>query len=1569
MEGDLDKKIDSWKQKLLDLTKRNKMINFRETKSKSLPLHGTTPGELSSLLFDGENLFVYRPDPEPDEKEKSDEDIDEGGEQQDQEESENEWQYLDKNEVGSTRERDTIETSLYRLFLKQKEKMREKGVDTLYISLGMLNWYEAEHSDEQLKSPLVFIPVSLERETNSDPNRYDYKLRYEEEEVLINPALRKKLLDERNIEIPDDDEADLEHIEEVFNAIEEAIAGFSRWEITDETILGIYDFTKYALYRDLEENREDIKEDDIVRALTGDTDALPDELPDVPTADQLDEEVSPQDTFQVLDADSSQQEAIEAAKAGIDFVLQGPPGTGKSQTIANIIAEKLAQGETVLFVSEKMAALDVVKKRLDDVGVGRFCLEVHGRKANKNKVLNQIGKELRSDPVKNVDDREEKLRELKDRREQLNAYGKLLFQHPGEIGQTPYDVQGKLAKLHNVPRISVDIDAPLSVADSEFSTVLSELEGLQDFPYEINNFDSHPWRHTTLNTWEIDTREKLEESLQAQMDEVPNIHSWAERAEEKLDIQIDSVNDFRQTIKLLDHILHRPDIELSPALFENGFHESPDRLEALADLVSEWREHEEHLDQRYRQSIYSQDGTKLLEELSEYGATRYVRLSYRKLKKRILSHGEDDYSADYADLKDDLRHLQRFQEIEEEIDEFAELIDKLGHLYDGRNTDWEAVTEIAEWMDEYYNFERFEKETLREAILSDDEETISSLLQDGGDLEEDWDTAAQFFEEIVDIEQATIDGEPFYTVDFDTLTEHLSFLQDEIARLKDWIQFQTRLDEMDNELAHEFAQQYVETDADAENLVHSFKKTFYTQWLNEVYDDLGFDEFNRTKFDRLLSDFRQLDQDQMEIAKTEIQHRVTKRRPKIDLEHASSSEQVFLRREIQKQRRHKPLRELFERTSNLVTRLKPCFMMSPLSVAQYIKRDSIKFDTVIFDEASQVMPQDAISSLIRSDQAIIVGDSKQLPPTRFFKADVEEAENVREDLESILDEATAVLPEKSLLWHYRSNSEELIDFSNHQYYNNRLITFPDTEVTDTAVEFDYVEDGVYDRGGSSQNIPEAEHVADRVEQHVEENGDLSLGVVAFSSAQETAIQEELERRRAENPALDAFMSKEDSLHEFFVKRLEVVQGDERDVMIFSVGYGPDKAGKMSMHFGPLNHDGGERRLNVAVTRAKEKVVVVSSIQPGDIDLSRTNSRGVKHFKKYLEYAKNGEEVLTKDTSADQVLNFDSEFEEAVYTRLEKQGCDVVSQVQSSGYSIDLAIKHPEKPGKFVLGIECDGAAYHNSKTARDRDRLRQQVLEDLGWNIHRIWSPDWTHNQEREVKKIDEKIEEILDEESISPTTVDEEPQTRPVETVNISKIEGMHQSIIDYEEPPKEPQRDRDPEDIKSTRLRNRLKAVVNNWGPIRKEEAYKTVVRYWDIARVGKRLRRKLDREAKTLRRKNKIVADDAYWPAESKLDTIPVRKNSEDDSRSIQEIPILEICKASYIVLSNGFKMERADLILETARLFGFQRTGANVRERIDEAVEFLLKQNLAKEEGDLIYLIEGNIDEAIKQELYR
>lgn len=1522
---DLDRKIDEWKSQLLDLTRRNKLIAFKPTKSKSLPLVGADPTIVASHLDGGDSLYIRRRPA----REEGDTPV-----------AVDELGPVDADELVPTRVTGEAEQSLAQIGRNNKQYLREQGVDTLYLSLGMLRWFSVDHSDEANRSPLFLAPVELEEATQRDADHHDYVLKPKAEGLRLNPALRKKLAAERDLALPADSALSLERIDAAFQSVHKAVQGFERWSIQPDVVLGIFDFTKFSLYSDLERNRDAIKSDPVIRALNGDTEPIREAEGAIrtPSAGELDDVVDPVDTYQVLEADSSQQEAIEAAKRGKSFVLQGPPGTGKSQTIANIIAEKLAVGERVLFVSEKQAALDVVKDRLDDVGIGRFCLEIHGEKANNADVLSSLEDELKAGQVKPAESRTARLERLRDRRDTLNDYGDLLFFTPEGWDRTVYQAFGIVSDHADVHRIAIGIDDPIGLGETTVDRAVEELETLARYEDELESYESSPWRHTTLTQWGVDTGGSMRQSLDQQLVVLEELGRTADGLAETYGVRADSLSALRDAEELLAHLRERPALEWQAAFFDGSFTGENSRLEELAELEQERRALIDELSTDYQRSFFSADGAGLNDELAGHGLLKALKPSYRSLKRRITTHARERYDPDHEQLLEDTRKLAEIQRIEARREDYQDVVQRLGPLYAGDQSDWDTLVAAKSWTAELDRFDDSLTDPIVDALLSGEIADPEPIETELADRLERYADATSFFEEAMAVEELSVAGETFEEASLAALSETLERLRAGVPSLQRRVQFEAQLETVRESVCGPYVERFLDGDYTANQLVPAFEKRFYTEWLNAVYEATPLGSFNANAMERYVEEFRKLDEEQQELAKVQIQHEVTKRRPSLNLEHAASSEQVLVRRETEKQRRHKPLRELFEEAGSFITEHTPCFMMSPLSVAQYLEAGSIEFDAVVFDEASQIMPQDAVSSLIRADQAIIAGDTKQLPPTSFFQSDVETTEDVRDDLDSILEETASVLPEKDLRWHYRSRTSELIEFSNYHYYNDSLRTFPDNDPdVETGVEFEYVSDGVYDRGGSRQNEVEAERVVDLIEEHAEEHGEKSLGVVAFSSAQEQAIRDAIEKRREENAVLDAFVGQDDVLDEFFVKNLEMVQGDERDRMLFSVGYGPDRDGTVSMNFGPLNKSGGERRLNVAVTRAKETVTVVSSLQPGDIDLTRTSSTGVAQFKNYLEYAKNGERALTRDDSVTRTLDFDSRFEEAVYDALVAEGYDVVSQVESSSYSIDLAIKHPDQPGTFVLGIECDGAAYHSSRTARDRDHTRQLVLESLGWTIHRIWSPDWASNQQREVQKITQRVDSLVGGAAQASGKL-EVPTYEPEVVETGSKTD--HEAITEFEEPALEwDERYSASAMGMETANRNSIQDTVLENGPIEYDTAMRTYLDVWSQSRAGKKVQRIFRAHVDSLTSENELYEHDGFlWPPYDDLE-FRIRVNTSSVSRSIDLVPVEEVARAIALVLAEGGTITEDDLVLEVTRLFGYQRRGNRIEERIGEALSLL------------------------------
>jgi very-short-patch-repair endonuclease len=813
-----------------------------------------------------------------------------------------------------------------------------------------------------------------------------------------------------------------------------------------------------------------------------------------------------------------------------------------------------------------------------------------------------------------------------------------------------------------------------------------------------------------------------------------------------------------------------------------------------------------------------------------------------------------------------------------------------------------------------------------------------------------------------------------------TLNEVRCWVQirhDGLTELRAWLDVENAIKQLRNLGLAEFVDESQKRSIKAVELPIAFEKRFYRLWLDETYrGDPVLNSFSSTLHEQAIDEFRKLDKRLVQETPRRIINELRSRRPDTGFTGPRSSGLGILQREIQKRRRHKPLRGLFSEIPALVQSLKPCFLMSPLSVASYLAPGQMKFDILLFDEASQIMPEDAIGSILRSPQTIVVGDTKQLPPTRFFATlegeELQDEESSEDEiLDSIMEETLASgLREKLLLWHYRSRDESLIAFSNYYFYNNTLITFPSAGIHNRpmGIEFLLVSNGVYDRSRSRTNRKEAEYVAGLVYQHYKQSPDRSLGVVAFSLSQADAIDAAIESLRQGDSDFDEWCNA-DSQERFFIKNLENVQGDERDVMFFSVGYGPDEKGQITMNFGPLNREEGRRRLNVAITRAREHVKLISSFDPSQLDLSRIHAEGVRLLKEYMEVAKHGLDAIPRAIKVE-VSESESPFEEEVYEALRDKGLEIRKQIGVSGYRIDLGVVDPSRPGSFMLGIECDGSTYHSFKTARDRDRLRQQVLEGLGWKIHRIWSRDWVENRRIEIDKTLKAVREAQSRSETRGKETDCEPtesgsvNTQGSPTVNLK-------SSIDTEKPSvvlgPEPEQKALPQDVSvymrtpltslhpsymfesdTNTVADVLKRVVQQEGPIYKTEAARRVAANWQITRVGYRVQARIESIAQS-NCPSVVVRGDFFWPKNMKESPVRVPAPG-DEARSIEIIALEEIEQAAVVVIKRNFGMTRDDLVHETARLLGHARTGDTVRSRIESGINRLIRRGIVHQNGE-------------------
>jgi hypothetical protein len=812
-------------------------------------------------------------------------------------------------------------------------------------------------------------------------------------------------------------------------------------------------------------------------------------------------------------------------------------------------------------------------------------------------------------------------------------------------------------------------------------------------------------------------------------------------------------------------------------------------------------------------------------------------------------------------------------------------------------------------------------------------------------------------------------GKRLGTLALEECKKRLAELRDRAGELSDWVDWFHLGKRFQHLGLDSFWSELQKVRPPREQLVDVFLKSTLTGWVDRIFqEEPALGGFRRQEHERVLEEFRELDRQLIRVNALRVAQAADARRPQAP-QAIPGSEVALVMREAHKKSRHLPVRRLFEEIPDLLLQLKPCMLMSPLSVSQFLHADKVQFDLIVFDEASQICPEDAIGAVLRGKQVVVTGDDKQLPPTSFFQQLGEgEGEDPDDDgeeapatFESILDACLgAGLRPHLLRWHYRSRHEGLIAYSNHEFYDDRLITFPGPVTGEAAVgvRFHHVPDGVYDRGGRRDNLREAQVVAEMVLQHFRQHGgQKTLGVIAFSQPQMYAIEDEIDRRLAETPELEPLF-KPDRLGGFFVKNLETVQGDERDVIILSVGYGRDTAGKFAMHFGPVNREGGQRRLNVAVTRARESLIVVSSIRAADIDLKASQAEGVRHLHRYLDFAERGLPALELAAPIGGAAL--SPLEADVMREVQTLGYTVLPQVGCSGFRIDLGVVDPADSKRFLLGIECDGAAYQATPTARDRDRLRHEVLQNLGWRLHRVWSTEWFHRRHQEVERLREALgaakQPGTDKTEAAP------PLALPVRKVEVgtpaatARLPGTVPYRVARLKVDKKAAKAEMHTPAAQKELQRLLVHLTKEEGPIHIDLAIKRLKQAWNLSRAGDKVREAVESAAFVgaklgeLRRQGEFL-----WPKGTARVAVRVPDPGEPaTSREIEQISDEELQAGLRLLLTHGGAMDSDAILSQAAHLFGFAKLGDNIRQRLQTSLDALREQGACVDRGGAIAL---------------
>lgn len=1598
----IEEKLEDGRNELLDLTFRNRLISYKPAKAKSILVVDEEPREIFDILVLQEKKMQFSPKPDGTATEPAESSPIEDRDDILADDAVMIWTLPEPDArtpgnhtdlfLQTTLEVESLQKRLFYISQESQSVFEEQGYTILYLAAGFLEWSETANSDIR-KAPLILIPVEIQR----DQVRSAFKLAWTGEDIVTNASFQAKLR-ELNVELPPlempEEKGDIDQYLQMVTA---SIKGHERWRVTKEIHLDFFTFSKFVMFRDLDPaawpGDTSPAQHSIIKAIFQNEPLTVSQSGNIHAFSEQEVDTLPvTSVHHVLDADSSQIAVIEDLKAGMSLVVEGPPGTGKSQTIVNVIAEFLSIGKTVLFVSEKMAALDVVKSRLDDLGLGVFCLELHNsKKANKKKVLADIQRTLayQVPAVKNDD---EMLQSIEDLRKILNGYTEAVNTPVGGRDLSPYTLYGIRENAQRVfteagrtmPRVA--LPTVETITPSQWTAAGRTLKELDVLLPLVSPIKENPWRDSTTTSTIVSMDiEEIRKSLETGLETLSEIQmntarlvEYAGIAEPKTFIEL--VNAIQAT----ELLVASGPVEQS-VLLNESWNGPNNEAEVLVQKIETYQIVRASLASSMQKSVFEADLDSLILEF-ETSAKKILRSflgPYNKIRDQIDGYYLTQEKRSDEVLLKGLRDVQQCNIHQGEI-EGAETIGRsmFGKYWQGVASNPADLRTFSGWI------VSFRREILTEVLTDRSIEIVSRGVEADqihvytGAIEQ---ARVKFFDQVLgffkrlNLDTTSILPNTLGNTQFDEIRSVLETFLDTLDQLVPWTQYLDAQEECKETLVAPLIPLIESGQVQAGELLACLDGNYAEALLRTVFiQNRNLEKFVGRVHEQRIDEFVDLDRRMIRRNRDRIAQKLIQNRPSFSVEASRSSEIGVLQTEFNRKRGHMSIRQLLVKAGHPIQQIKPCFMMSPPSIAQFLDPRSIQFDIVIFDEASQVKPAEAIGALLRGRQVAVIGDSRQLPPTSFFDriVDVPEIESddldaLPSDMESILNLCKTRFPSRTLRWHYRSRHDSLIALSNQEFYDNFLYVYPSPmrEVEELGLKFVYLPDTVYDRGKSSKNRGEARNVAEAVIDHARRHPEKSLGVGTFNIKQQEAILEELERLRRENPDLESFFAAKGA-DAFFVKNLETIQGDERDVIFLSVGFGFDPQHKLTLTFGALNKEGGERRLNVLITRARERCVVFANFRAADLPIAdiATASRGLQVLKLFLEYAETGVIPCTTGPLADS----DSPFEDEVYTFLTENGHQVHKQVGCAGFRIDLAVVNPKHPGEYMIGVECDGATYHSSHTARDRDRLRQQILEKLGWRIARVWSTDWFKHPSACQEALCEAIEQArngVEAESVRPAEVSlSTPEPELIfDNPGAEEYHELDDVVTELFVPSDHVESEKgtiptyvlcdtlivpggiEPKDYPPLQMAKLIERVVGVEGPVHNDEVVKRIKDAFGVKRAGNQIRAAIDAGVKKAAELGYIECRGPFlWPREPRASVVRLRGEAVKPQSDM--ICDEELEEAVLIVLKKQFATEQDALAIETCRLVGIRKASADTRKRVEQVISGMMTSGMIAEKAN-------------------
>lgn len=1565
-----------WERKLLDLSLRNNLLNTRITKN-TLQLISADLDRFEDALADGDEFQIS---PKPSDW---DNPLYDFGLYQSLN-SADPMIELVRSEISQKRLRSylndiELSRSLLHLYRSSRLSLEENGANTLYMALGLLKWYETPTSERPRYAPILLLPVEMIRKSAAK----GYIIRSREEDAMMNITLLEMLRQNFGITISGLDTLPTDgsgvNVKLIYSIIRNGIKNQKKWDVEEQAILGIFSFSKFIMWNDIHSNLHKLKENKIVSSLiNGKLEWNVEE--DMMDATVLEKELSPADIVLPINADSSQLEAIYEGVNNRTFILHGPPGTGKSQTITNIIANALYKGKRVLFVAEKMAALSVVQNRLAAIGLDPFCLELHSNKAKKTAILSQLKTTSEVLKYASPESFEQESSRLLGLRTQLNKYVDALHKKHS-FGFTMYDAISRYLSIDCKNELLIPNGLIVKLSESKLSEWKELVEGLVSYSNAYGHTYQHPLTGIKISTYSPQLREDAAVRLKNLIELLRKIQEQGPIISRLFFSDTTAALNKRDTetlTKLIGKLINIP--ELTPALLTLPMiTESLDEYKEVSANGKRRDQLKAEVEPNYSVEILDIQAKQLLSHWDECSAKWFLPKFFgqRTIKKQIKPYALNKSSFE-SDASHILKNIIEFQSCQNVVNKSIAQLPTL-FAKSGKTENWETIDLIIDDMLEINSAilqctnDVSGAVSLKETLSKQLGEGINSFKTIHGasltgfvNLFKTIQSEEKLLQNILGLSDEVLYNESS-SLWLSEYSSQLNLWLSNLDRLKEWYQWLLVVDKFEKQGIGFIAEKYKADNIPTDELVNVFDKSIYRACISFIVaEEPSLDLFKGKLFDDIILKYKQLKANFEELTKKEIFAKLASNIPNFTREASQNSEVGILQKNIRNNGRGMSIRKIVDSIPTLLSRMCPCMLMSPMSVAQFIDPDAEKFDLVIFDEASQMPTYEAIGAIARGNNVIVVGDPKQMPPTNFFSTNTVDEDNIEmEDLESILDDCLALsMPSKYLLWHYRSKHESLIAFSNSEYYDNKLLTFPSPDNIESKVSFVPVQ-GFYDKGKSRQNKEEALAVVNEISRRLlDENlRTKSIGVVTFSSVQQALIEDMLADKFLFNPELERLAL--ESEEPLFIKNLENVQGDERDVILFSVGYGPDADGKVSMNFGPLNRLGGERRLNVAVSRARYEMIIYSTLRADQIDLNKTSSVGVAGFKRFLEYAQKGEQIVTdKQTSAISHASIET----LIAQEIRKQGYVVHTNIGCSGYKIDLGIVDKSKPSTYLLGVLCDGDNYRQTKTARDREIVQSSVLRLLGWNICKVWTMDWWENSSAVVQQILQAIHEAENnpQAANADKLLPDEKKTFPEMALANSATsaplieDALEPIVVEHQEPEcKVPYVYTQlaysgylPENFMMAEYRHiilkEIEDVMQTEAPISRALLCKRVLNAWGISRLGQRL----DYYFETLfvslpyyRVKHDGIA--FFWNNKEQCDNYELYRPLS--IRDAVDLPPEEVANGIKQILQEQISLPTPDLAKLTAQLFSFARSGSNVEASMQRGINEAIKRDYIKVEN--------------------